>query len=431
MGNEYIKIKRAMKRIKLLMMAMLLLLAIGAKGQVVTLDECQTMARDNYPAMARFSIIEQSKNYTLANANRAYLPQLSLEGKATYQSDVITIPLDMPGVEIPTPDKDQYQIVAQANQIIWDGGKIAANKEMIKAGAEAEKKELETELYTLRERVNGLYFGILLMQEQLKLQGVLEDELQRSYERVSSYIDNGIANEADLSSVKIEQLKAKQQRIDMESAQGAYLQMLAILTGAELSSETEFVKPPVEPQSSLVKINRPELDLFMAQEATIDAQTRGLKSGVMPVIGAFAQGGYGKPGLNMLQNEFDAFFLGGVKLSWNIGNLYTLKNSIKTNELKKLSIDTQRDTFMHNLNMQISQQQNEIDKYRKTMEDDEEIIRLQQLIKDAAEAKVENGTMTVSDMLKELTALDMAKQAKLLHEVQHINSIYKLKNTTN
>ena len=420
-----------MKIRKLLMMGVLLILAIGARGQVVTLDECQTMARDNYPSVARFSIIEQSKNYTLSNANRAYLPQLSLEGRATYQSDVITIPLDMPGLEIPVPDKDQYQLVAQVNQIIWDGGKIVANKELIKAGAETEKKQLETELYTLRERVNGLYFGILLMQEQLKLQTVLEDELQRNHERVSSYIDNGIANEADLSSVKIEQLKAKQQRIEMESAQLAYLQMLSILTGAELDNNTQFVKPPIQTNSSLVAINRPELDLFKTQEATIDAQTVGLKSGVMPVIGAFAQGGYGKPGLNMLQNEFDLFFMGGVKLSWNIGNFYTLKNSIKSNELKKLSIDTQRDTFIHNLNMQISQQQNEIDKFRKTMEDDEEIIRLQQQIKDAAEAKVANGTMTVSDMLKELTALEMAKQAKLLHEVQHINSIYKLKNSTN
>ena len=414
-----------------LFFVMLLIVVMGLKAQVVSLDECQTMARENYPAIARFSIIEQSKNYTLANANRAYLPQLSLEGKATYQSDVITIPLDMPGLEIPVPDKDQYQIVAQANQIIWDGGKIAAKKEMIRAGAIAEEKQLETEIYALRERVNGLYFGILLMQEQLRLQVVLEDELQRNHNRVKSYVENGIANEADLSSVKIEQLKAKQQRIEMESAQQAYLQMLSTLTGAELNMDTEFAKPPIASVNSLVTINRPELELFSAQEATIDAQTTDLKSSIMPVIGAFAQGGYGKPGLNMLQNEFDAFFLGGVKLSWNIGNLYTYKNNVKINELKKLSIDTQRNTFSYNLDMQISEQQNEIERYRKTMQDDEEIIRLQQQIKDAAEAKVENGAMTVSDMLKEVTALDMAKQSKLLHEIQHLNSIYKLKNTTN
>ena len=420
-----------MKARVLLFFVMLFSLLIGAKAQTITLDECQAMARDNYPAISRYSIIEQSKNFTLANANKAYLPQFSLEAKATYQSDVITIPLDMPGLEIPVPDKDQYQVVAQANQIIWDGGKIAAKKDMIKAGAMVEEKTLETEIYSLRERVNGLYFGILLMQEQLKQQVVLEEELLRNHKRVESYIEYGIANQADLSAVKIEMLKAGQQRIQMESAQTAYLQMLSILVGEELGNESEFVKPSLSNNNSLVTINRPELELFSAQQATIDAQTNSLKSDIMPAIGAFVQGGYGKPGLNMLQNEFDAFFLGGVKLSWNFGNLYTLKNSVKTNELKKLSIDTQRNTFIYNLDMQISQQQNEIEKYRKTMIDDEEIIRLQQQIKDAAEAKVENGAMTVSDMLKELTALEMAKQSKLLHEVQHINSIYTLKNTTN
>ena len=420
-----------MKPIKFLLLALLFFSLLEARAQTVTLEECQTMARENYPAISRFSIIEQSKNYTLANANKAYLPQLSLEAKATYQSDVITIPLDMPGIEIPVPDKDQYQIVAQANQIIWDGGKIAAKKEMIEAGAVVEEKTLETELYSLRERVNQLYFGILLVQEQLKQQVVMEEELQRNHDIVESYVENGIANQADLSTVKIEMLKAGQQRIQMESAQTAYLQMLSILIGNKISKETEFVKPSVSNDNSSVIIKRPELELFSAQEATIDAQTNELKSTIMPAIGAFVQGGYGKPGLNMLQNEFDAFFLGGVKLSWNFGSLYTYKNSVRSNELKKLNIDTQRDTFTHNLNMQISQQQNEIEKYRKTMKDDEEIIRLQQQIKDAAEAKVENGAMTVSDMLKELTALDMAKQAKLLHEIQHINSIYTLKNTTN
>lgn len=420
-----------MKPIKFLLLALLFFSLLEARAQTVTLEECQTMARENYPAISRFSIIEQSKNYTLANANKAYLPQLSLEAKATYQSDVITIPLDMPGLEIPVPDKDQYQIVVQANQIIWDGGKIAAKKEMIEAGAVVEEKTLETELYSLRERVNQLYFGILLVQEQLKQQVVMEEELQRNHDIVESYVENGIANQADLSTVKIEMLKAGQQRIQMESAHTAYLQMLSILIGNKISKETEFVKPSVSNDNSSVIIKRPELELFSAQEATIDAQTNELKSTIMPAIGAFVQGGYGKPGLNMLQNEFDAFFLGGVKLSWNFGSLYTYKNSVRSNELKKLNIDTQRDTFTHNLNMQISQQQNEIEKYRKTMKDDEEIIRLQQQIKDAAEAKVENGAMTVSDMLKELTALEMAKQAKLLHEIQHINSIYTLKNTTN
>lgn len=415
----------------LLVFSLLIFSTIAAQAQVITLVECQNMARENYPAIARYSIIEQSENFTLSNANRAYLPQLSLEAIATYQSDVITIPLSMPGIVIPTPDKDQYQVMVQANQIIWDGGKIAAKKDLVKANAKFETKSLESELYTLNDRVNNLYFGILLIQELLKQQTVLEEELQRNLDKVNSYIENGVAELGDLNAVKIEILKAGQQRINMESAQNAYLQMLSILTGKKLDEETDLVIPVVLNEISLVTINRPELDMFIAQQATIDAQTRELRSGVMPAIGAFVQGGYGKPGLNMLQNEFDPFFLGGIKLSWNIGSLYSLKNSIKTNDLKKMVVDSQRETFLYNLNVQVSQQQNEIDKYRKTMKDDDEIIRLQQQIKEAAYAKVENGTMTVSDMLKELTNLDIAKQTKLLHEIQHLQSLYNLKNTTN
>ncbi len=249
-----------MKSRKFLFFVMLFFSVIGAKAQIISLYECQDMARENYPAISRYSIIEQSKNYTLDNAKKAYLPQLSLEAKATYQSDVITIPLSLPGVEIPVPDKDQYQVAAQVNQLIWDGGKVDARKEIVKTGAQLEEKTLETEIYALRERVNNLYFGILLMQEQLNQQTVLEEELQRNHDRVTSYIENGVANQADLSAVKIGILKSSQQRTQMESTQNAYLQMLSVLIGEGLSGETEFVRPPVFYENSPITINRPELE---------------------------------------------------------------------------------------------------------------------------------------------------------------------------
>ena len=420
-----------MKSRILLIFSLFLLLNTGAGAQVITLEECQEMAVKNYPAIARYAIIEQSTNYTLANANRAYLPQLSLEAKAMYQSAVISIPIEVPGFDIPVPDKDQYNVALQANQIIWDGGQVSAKKELVKANAEIEIKSLESEIYTLKERVNHLYFGVLLLQEQLKYQTVLEEELQRNLDKVTSYIENGVAQLGDLNAVKIGMLKAGQQRIKMESAQIAYVQMLSVLIGKELSKETEFSKPSVLNETSLATINRPELDVFIAQKATLDAQARDIKSGIMPTIGAFAQGGYGKPGLNVFQKEFEPYFVGGLMISWNIGNLYTLKNTHKINDLKKKNIDAYRETFLYNLNMQISEQQNEIEKFRKTMKDDEEIIRLQQEIKDAADVKVDNGTMTVTDMLKELTELNIARQNKLLNEIQHLQSIYNLKNTTN
>ncbi|MDO5522820.1 MAG: TolC family protein [Bacteroidia bacterium] len=418
-----------------LLFTSLLFLTATVYAQTLTIDDCQEMARENYPALARFNVIENVKNFNLQNAGSAYFPQLSLNAKATWQSDVTKINLELPPnfppLEIPVPDKDQYQVSAQLNQLIWDGGKIAAQKETIAAGAEVEKHRLKAEVYALHERVNNVFFGILLLNEQLEQQNILENELQRNYNRVQSYIENGVANEADLSAVKVEQLKAGQQRIQMESALDSYLKILSVLIGQQVDENTTFQKPPDDLPLPNPTINRPELQLFDAQQNLLNSQKTALNAKNMPVIGAFAQGGYGKPALNMFENKFKPYFVGGVSVSWNFSNLYTYRNEKKSIEQEQSAIDSQRETFLYNLNMQLPQQQNEIEKYRLTMQDDNEIIRLRTQIKEAADAKVENGAMTVSDLLKEINELEAAKQAKALHEIQYLMSIYNLKYTTN
>lgn len=259
----------------------------------------------------------------------------------------------------------------------------------------------------------------------------MESELQRNYENVKSYLLNGLANEADLSVVKVEQLRSKQQRIQLEATLEAYMKMLSLLSGESLDEETIFEKPECEIEPVAITINRPELNMFTAQVKLIESQRSLLKANNMPQLGAFAQGGYGKPGLNMFNNDFLPYIIGGVRLTWNFSNLYRLSNEQKIINLKRQAVITQRETFLHNLDLQISQQQIEIERYRKSMLDDEEIIEHLTLIRKAAEVKVENGTMTVSDLMKEINAEEAAKQAKLLHEIQYLMSIYSLKHTVN
>lgn len=423
-----------MKRVKIyITIALLFASIISINAQQLTLDECHTKAKQHYPAIAQYNIIEQSKDFDIKNANMAYLPQISLGAQATWQSDITKIDIDIPvpiDIDIPVPDKDQYKVTAEVNQLIWDGGVIGAQKKMATADAELQKHKLETELYTLKERVNNLYFGILLLDERLQLHYLLEKELERNYDRVKSYVANGVANEADLSAVKVEQLKSKQDRVEMESSRKAYIKMLSIFIGEELGDKTKLTKPLANDVNSLV-IQRPELQMFDAQQDLINSQKDVLTSKNLPKIGAFAQGGYGKPGLNMFDNKFKTYLVGGVRLSWNFGNLYTYSNDKRKIDLQKAMLETNRETFIHNVSIVIPQQQIEIEKYREQMKDDNEIISLRKLIREAAEAKVENGTMTVSDMLKEMTAEEAAKQAKVLHEIQYLMSIYKLKYTTN
>jgi outer membrane protein TolC len=192
-----------------------------------------------------------------------------------------------------------------------------------------------------------------------------------------------------------------------------------------------FVKPDPGITTILPIINRPEILMFEAQENALESQKSLLNAGVMPTIGAFAQGGYGKPGLNMFDNQFNPYFLGGVRLTWNFSNLYTLKSDIRKIDLQKSAVNSRREIFLQNLNIVIPQQQIEIEKYRKTMQDDEEIIRLHTQIRETTEIKVENGTMTVSDLMKEIIAEESAKQAKVLHEIQFLMSVYSLKYITN
>lgn len=405
------------------------------QSQTITLNEIQTLAEANYPAVAKYNIIEKTKAYSIANANKAFLPQGTLSTQASWQSDVTHIEMDlpsgMPPIDIPIPDKDQYRVVAEVNQIIWDGGNISSQKKSITANAELENKKLDSEVYALRERVNNLYFGILLIKSNLKQHEILEKELKRNYNNVESYVANGLANQADLSVVKVEQLKAQQQYIQLESTLDAYIQMLSVIVGQPLSKEMDFVKPSAGNELISPIINRPELQIFAAQEQVIDAQNMMLKAKNRPKLLAFAQGGVGKPGLNMFENQFSPYFLGGIRLSWNIGNLYTYGNDKKKIELQKAMVKTQKETFEYGLYIQVPQQLTEIEKYKKTMQSDNEIIHHQKMIREAAEVKVENGTMTVSDLMKEINSEEAAMRAKTLHEIQYLLSIYSLKHTLN
>ena len=399
-------------------------------GQL-TIEKCQQLAQENYPLVKQYGLIEKSKEYSLSNANKGYLPQLSLSGKISYQSDVTELPIKIPNVDIDGMRKDQYQAVLELNQTIWDGGAIKTQKRMVRAGAEVDATKLEVDLYQINDRINQLFFGILLMDAQLKQNNLLQDELQRSYHQVAAYVENGIANQADLDAVKVEQLNAIQRKNEMEVTQKAYCEMLSAMIGTKVDNSQQLVKPKADALLSSYEIKRPELNLFEKQDAQLDIQKQMLQAKNMPKFGLFVQGAYANPGLNMLKNEFTPYYIAGVRLSWNFGNLYTKKTESKQIEINRNSINVQRETFLFNTNLEMTQNNNEIEKLTRLMKDDNEIIKLRTNIRNSAEAKVANGTLTVIEMLREVTAEDQAKQNKALHEVQLLMAIYNLKNTTN
>ncbi|MDD3077517.1 MAG: TolC family protein [Paludibacter sp.] len=421
---------------------LLFLLAIPAFsfGQSLSLDSCQMKARNNYPLLKQYGLIEKTSDYNLSNASKAYLPQFSLAVKATYRSDVTKIPTmltdvlsQMSGqpVSFPSLSKDQYQAVVELNQLIWDGGLTKAQKKSIKANSEADKQKLEVDLYALNDRINNLFFGIMLINEQLKQNDILKQELSTNYKKVEAYIQNGVAQQSDLDAIKVEQINAGQHETDLKSARKSYLQMLSAFIGKQIDENTRLEKPVLPEANIEVENKRPEVQFFAAQEKSLEAQRSAVYAANLPKIGIFAQGGYGRPGLNMFDAEFSTFYIGGIRLSWNLSGFYTQKNNLNKIETGKKTIEVQKETFLFNNNLATRQQQNDIDKLKATLTNDDEIIGLRTNIKKAAEAKVANGTLTVSDLLREIDAESLARQTKALHEIQLYMTTYQLKNNIN
>ena len=410
-------------------------------SQQLTVETCQEKAKANYPLVKQYGLIEQTTQYNISNANKGYLPQLAFSAKATYQSDVTQIPSSLGTVlsgltgkpfSFPTLAKDQYQAVLEVNQLIWDGGIISTQKKITNAGSEVEKQKLEVDLFSLNERVNQLFFGILLLNEQMKQNEILQNELQTNLDRIKTYKQNGVANQSDLDALMVEQLNVNQRQTDLKSTQKSYCLVLAALTGIKIDENTELKKPEIDLAILNSNTNhRPELTLFEAQNKMYEGQKALLNAGNLPKIGAFFQGGYGQPGLNMFTTGFSPFYIGGIRLSWNFSGFYTQKNNINKIEISKKSVEIQKETFLFNSDLKTKQQKTEIEKLQSTLLTDDEIIRLRGNIKKSATAKVDNGTLTVTDLIREINAENQAKQLKSFHEIQLIMNVYQLKNNVN
>lgn len=215
-------------------------------------------------------------------------------------------------------------------------------------------------MYALNERVNQVYFGILLLDEQLEQNTLLNEELQRNLKNVMAYRDNGIANDADVDAVQVEILNTQQQRVSLESNRVAYLRMLALLIGENLATDTRLVKPIVPQGNSSDVINRPELSLYTAQENSINVKEQALKTGYRPQLGLFAQGAYGNPGLNMLKNSFEPYYIVGARLSWNF---LVMPVHLEKSTSSKFTTEStthpkfNRDLFLFNTHLQLAEQQ--------------------------------------------------------------------------
>lgn len=425
------KLTTWLSRISIVILIFSLNLSVPAKlyaqqGETLSIEEVYQLAQRNYPLIKQQDLITKTKEYSVANAAKGYLPVFSLNGQATYQSDVTTFPFDVPGLEMPEYSKDQYRIFAEANQVIYDGGYIKNQKETAKANEVVQQQNLEVQLYGLYERVNQLFFGTLLMEEQLKANDFLQKDIQNGIDKATALVANGYAYKSSVDELRAQLLQVEQSRIEIDANRKAFLDMLGLFIGSALDNNT-ILKKPGEPVLAK-EIRRPELLALDYQKKVYDLQSKLLQVQLRPKIGLFVQGGYGRPGLNFLSDDFDWYYTGGVRLNWNFGSLYNLKAQKSLLDISKRSLDIQKETFL--LNTQISQKQQNasIEKYDGLIQKDEAIINLRASVKKAAFAQLENGVLSAQDYISQVNAEDKARQNKILHEMQLLQAQYRYQN---
>lgn len=401
----------------------------------VTVEQCVALAQENYPLIQKYDLLRQSRQIDLSDINKSWLPQIGIYAQGTVQNVVPSFPdalsnvLDQMGTDMKGLGKLQYRVGVDLNQTIWDGGTSKASRTIAESENAQQEAALDVELYAVRERVENLFFGIMLVEEQIKQAELTLTLLESNLAMLRSMKTNGTATQSDVDMVEAQFLTVQQQITQARSISDSNRRLLGIFTGTDMSDE-KFTRPSSSMPSELISA-RPELALFDARIKNNDARLGSIKSSVMPRIGLFAQAYYGYPGYDyfksMMNRDMSFNVLAGVKVSWNIGSFYTKKNSERKLRLANDGIAADREVFLFNTNLQTSSQTAHISELEGIMKEDSRIVELRANVRRSAESQLRNGVIDATALLTKITDENQARLTSSYHEIQLIQSIYQLK----
>jgi len=424
---EKVKNMKRMKSINLLFIGLLFPIQMLMAQETVTLEQCQNWARESHPVLKQQELYRQILDLKNENNSTTYLPQVNLNAQTTYQSDVTQLPIKLPGMDVPLVSKDQYKFYLDLKQTIWDGG-LSKAKELINEAENAgNQQQVEVELYQVKERINQFFFTSFLIQENIKVLDKKIETLTERRKQLESAVNNGMVLSSELDQLLAELIKTDQIIIELKSRRETVLSALAILTGkaTEQLQNLTLTEPVIETDLPLM---RPELDLFSKQNELLSANSEILQKQRNPKLFGFGQAGYGRPGLNMLNNEFDTYYLVGVGFSWNVLDWKTTERQKQVLKFQQDIIQTKQETFVRNIDLATDQQIKEINQITELLKGDEELIQIRGRITKSSSSKLENGTITTADYIQDLNAETTARMMLETHKIQLKEARIKLEN---
>ena len=405
--------------------------------QAQTLEECQLAAEKNYPIIKQYDLISQTTQLTVRNIQKGWLPQIAIAAQATYQSDVTSWPESMKatfqqlGINMKGLSKDQYKIGIDLQQTIYDGGTISSMRSIARQEEKIQKAQVETNLYQVRKRVNEMYFSLLLLNEQIKLNDDVKALLLSSEKKLASMLKGGTIATSDFENIRAERLSIEQQNESLKSQQQMLQHLLSTFCGIKVSN----VQKPAPFETTISMNKRPEMQLFDNQLQLSSIKEKALNTQIRPKLGIFAQGFYGYPGLNMFEDMMNRKWslngIAGIKLSWNVGALYSLKNDKVKLRLQREMTENAREIFLFNNQLEEIQQNENIKRYHTMKQADDEIIMLRTNIRKAAESKLSHGIIDINNLLREINNENAAKIQQTIHDIEMLKEMYNLKYTNN
>ncbi|MDO5321977.1 MAG: TolC family protein [Bacteroidia bacterium] len=429
-----------MNRLKKIILTSLSVISVPLVSSAqLTIDRCFEMAKAHYPAVAQYNLIDESESFDIASAARSWIPQITFSGQASWQTEAIAFPdafnqiLKMQGVDMPGMNKDQYNLVLDISQTLWDGGASKTGKELARAEAAEKRLDAEVSIYALEERVSSLFFGILLLEANYQTAVNGKETLDANYRKLESMVRNGVALQSDLDMLEVERISLDEKIRQNRASASCFRTMLELFIGEPIGGRS-LVKPDEIPVGD-ISSNRPELRLLDAKLTTLDARERMLGVSLTPKIAAFAQGLYGYPGLDMFKSMENSDWrwnaIVGVRLQWNITPFFTYGTDRKKIENARRMLTVQKDVFEFNSSLQAAQQTSEIKRMGESLESDGRIVELRTGIRKTAESQFEKGVIDTPALLQRISEESAAMNSRNIHEIELLKMEYDLRHTLN
>jgi len=387
----------------------------------IKLSECIEKAMKHHPQGLQVSELEKLNLLNEKVISSGWLPQLSINGQISWQSEVMQLDIPIPGIEIPSPDKDQYRITLDVQQMIYDGGINHARQQLRETNYQADHQEAIVALYPVNEQVSRFYFQKILLDKNLEILNLNKSEIENALQIAEAAVKNGAKLPSEALILKAEVLKIQQSANDLESSIETTLEILNILTGEDLKGFVFSI--PEYKDFSDQPLQRPELKLFDLQKEKIINASLINKASTLPRLSAFAQAGYGKPTLNPISDTFDFYYMFGIRLAWNIWDWNKYSNEKQSAVIQSNIHQMRKEAFEQNIEISKLNTKNRIQQLEQLLQTDNDIIALQELILESSTSQYKNGVITSTEYLARLNALNLARLQLQTHQVQKLQAI--------